>query len=301
MRKLNILIFFFLSLQFTWAHGLPGQPSDSSHPGSSVYLHSLYHETFTVGGRTVEFYAPADFKTTKLKLSLIVFGHGQATPVSGYNETFEHLAKKGIAVIFPQYDSGFFDQDWRRMAVDYVTLTTETLKKYPASLDAQKVIFAGHSKGGYIAIIAAGLPQAQQSTKPAAVILFDPAGFDSEYITTVDPRIPVTVTWADQDTVINESLIHDIFEKLPSQKKQYIKLRSYVAKPADHFFSVSKKFFFGGSDGISPFHYYGTWKWLLGAAWDLQAGGQVNNPYIYGDLAGTNGDAGPGHTVLRNW
>jgi acetyl esterase/lipase len=308
-RELNsIVLFLMLSvplISFTaQANNWPSQPSSSTDPGSAQYKSELFHETLNLKGRTVDFFAPADFQKTNQKLTVIVYGHGQAVPLSSYQDTFVHLARKGMAVVFPQFDTGFFDQDWRRMAADYVNLTTQIIQKYPNSLDASHVIFSGHSKGGYVAGVAAGLPKAQLSTKPAAVVLFDPAGYDAEALRNYDSQIPVTLTWADHDTIIKSSLVQEIYNQLPSTRKQLIQVKSYTqASPdltADHFFPLTKKFSFGGQDGLTPFHYYGAWKWLLGAAWDLEAGSQITNAYVYGDQTLTTG-AAETHQVQKNW
>jgi hypothetical protein len=303
---MNKIIIFILAISSVVAKAgnWPDQPQNSSDPGSSQYAFELFHETLVLKGRSVDFFAPKGFQNLNQKLTVVVYGHGQAVPLSSYQDTFVHLARKGVAVIYPQFDTGFFDQDWRRMASDYVNLTTEVIKKYPNHLDANQVIFSGHSKGAYVAGVAAGLPASKLSTAPAAVILFDPAGYDAEYLKTIDVRIPVTLTWADRDTIIKKSLVQEIYDKLPSQKKQLILVSSYAgANPdltADHFFVLTKKFSFGGKDGITPFHYFGSWKWILGAAWDLENGSGATNPYIYGDQTLTTGAASL-HQVQKNW
>jgi predicted esterase len=303
MNKKIVFILTFISI-IAVGSNWPAQPQNQNDPGSSQYAFDSFHETLTFRGRKVEFFAPQNFQNLNQKLTVVVYGHGQAVPLSSYQDTFVHLARKGVAVIYPQFDTGFFDQDWRRMAADYVDLTTEVIKKYPNSLDANQVIFSGHSKGGYVAGVAAGLPASKLSTAPAAVILFDPAGYDAEYLQTINAGIPVTLTWADQDTIIKKSLVQEIYNKLPSQRKQLIHVASYTgANPvlvADHFFVLTKKFSFGGKDGITPFHYFGSWKWILGAAWDLQTGSNGTNPFVYGDQALTTGAASQ-HQVQKNW
>ena len=154
--KLLFIPILTVLFNFAQANNWPAQPT-GNEPGSSVYSNELFHETLTVKGRTVDFFAPKNFQTSGQKLTVVIYGHGQAVQLKSYQDTFEHLAKKGIAVVFPQYDTGFFDQDWRRMAADFVDLTTETLKKYPNSFETSRVIFAGHSKGGYVALVAAGI------------------------------------------------------------------------------------------------------------------------------------------------
>lgn len=284
---------------------LPIQPAEASEPGSAQYPYSLFHETITIQGRTVDFFAPAEIKDAAKKVPVIIFGHGQAIPVSSYQESFEHLAKKGYAVIFPMFDTGFFDQDWRRMGSDYVNLSAVTVKKYNQYVDPEMVIFAGHSKGAYVGLVASGLPNLQNLLRPSALVFFDPAGFDAEYLKNIERKIPVTLTWAEGDTVIKKSLIEEIYAKLPSDQKQLITVTGYKnTQPnltPDHFFPLSKKFTFGGADGITPFHYFGTWKWLIGAAEDVRQGSPLNNVYVYGNETASTGQQGSQHSILKNW
>ena len=272
---------------------LPTQPTDQNHPGSAVYAFQVVKETKRVNGRQVDVFLPQGAKNAPV----VVFGHGQAISVEGYELTFQHLARKGVAVIHPMYDKGFFDQDWRRMAQDYATLTQETIKLYGDKMDANQVFFSGHSKGAYIALMAGTVA----NPKPRAMVLFAPAGYDAEYLTKLQPEMPVTLVWGEADSVITRSSIEDIYQRLPSQRKQFIVAKSYSSLSADHYFPMSKSFFFGGRDGISPFHFHGTWKWLLGATWDAAKGANVTEPFLYGSEAATTGVDGLSHLITRSW
>lgn len=277
---------------------LPSQPSDVTHPGSPQYSFSVKQEKIQISGRAVDVFLPLEAKAQGIKVPVIVFGHGQAIDVAGYDLSFQHLAKKGIAVIHPTYDTGFFDQDWRRMADDFNNLTAQSLQKYADVLDPQKILYAGHSKGGYIALMAAGAPKLAH--KVSSLVLFAPAGFDADYLKTMNAAIPLTLIWSDGDTVIKRSLIDEIFVKSPSKYKQLIQVNSYPSAKADHFFPLNKSYFFGGKNGASAYHYFGVWKWLLGAAWDLDQN-NLSNPYIYGSETDTTGVSGLRHSVQRSW
>lgn len=300
MTKVLSVICFFWSLGAVSAP-LPPAPTDSSHPGSLNYTFSLREETFTVNGRKINVFLPQNATNS----TVIIYGHGQATPLSGYLETFRHLAKKGVAVVFPEYDSGFFDQEWVRMAQDYLALTRATLSKYSVELDKSKVVFSGHSKGAYIALMAAGLTSFKDYVRPGSLVLFAPAGYNEDLLKTIDVDVPVTIAHGDSDSIVSESMNKEIYEKLSSKHKQFVNVKSYaMTNPqlkADHFFVLSDSFFFGGKKGISPFHYYGAWKWLLGAAWDLSEGATVSNTYAYGKEAESTGIEGSQHFIIRNW
>jgi dienelactone hydrolase len=299
---MNKLIFGLLLLgQIAFAQ-LPGQPKDTSHPGSGNYDFTLKQESFQANGRKVDVYLPLERKGMAEKAPGIVFGHGQAIGVEGYQLTFEHLAKKGFVVIHPMYDKGFFDQDWRRMSRDFNSLTSIAIKKYAEYADPNMLLYSGHSKGAYIALMAAGDPsRAQMGLKVGSVVLFAPAGYDAAYLRNIDPSIPVTLAWSDGDTVIKQSLVTEIYRNLPSKFKQWILVKSYSSARADHFFPLSKSYIFGGQNGVSPYHYFSVWKWLGGAALDLELGSPVDNPFIYGSDTSTTGVNSLQHSVSRSW
>jgi predicted esterase len=266
----------------------PDRPRGIENPGSSDYSYTLLKESFRVNGRTIDFFAPKEAREKNQKVPLIVFGHGQAIGVDGYMDSFVHIARKGVAVSFVEYDSGFFDQDWKRMGADFKTLAQKTLEKYADILDPEQVVFAGHSKGAYVALVAAGL----QPVKVSSIVLFAPAGYERDLISQVSPQVPVSIIYGRSDSIIKVDLVNEIYARLPSQKKQFISVIDYKVKPdlkADHFFMLNKRYFFGGRDGITPYHYFGFWKWLLGSAWDLQQGNRQENTYLYGPEALTTG------------
>jgi acetyl esterase/lipase len=276
-----------------WA--MPAQPSAPEHPGSSSYSFEVRRADVTINGRKVEVFLP----NSSTPVPVIVFGHGQAIDVTGYSLTFEHLAKKGVAVIHPQYDNGFFDRAWTRMADDFNQLTAAILEKYSSHLDPSQVIYSGHSKGAYVALMAAGAPTS--AVKPAALVLFAPADLNSSYLGRLDRDVPLTIVWGEADTIIQKSVMTQIYNQAPSLRKQFIEVVSYPTRAADHYFPQNKKFIFGGHDGVSAYHYFGVWKWLLGAAWDVEKSGGATNPYLYGDESGTTGESGLEHRILRSW
>lgn len=311
LKRLLMCSFLLISTQIssqvnarTFGEALPGQPQDKNHPGSAHKSFTSKFESFQVLNRSVEVFLPREAAERGEKVPMIVFGHGQSLDVSVYRTTFEHLAQKGIAVVFPTFDTGFFDQDWRRMASDYAVMAKAATERYPV-LDSSKVIYSGHSKGAYVASVAAGLPSAQQPLAPAALVFFNPAGTDSAWLKNVDPKIPATVIWSEADTIVKEQISLDLVRQLPNIRKQYIRVGSYRGTTpelkADHFFTLTKSTFFGGKDGPNPLHWYGSWKWLVGAALDLEAGARADNTYLYGAQTASTGLSGFQHEVKRNW
>jgi dienelactone hydrolase len=281
------------------------KPTDPNHPGSEIYAYDVKEIKTNLLGRSVEVYLPvAKDATPSKRFPVIVFGHGQAITSSGYNLTFRHLARRGVAVVFPMYDKGFFDQEWRRMAQDFNLLTQETLKVYGDQLDNSQVIYSGHSKGAYVALMAAGAPSLKTSSFALnSVVLFAPAGFESEYLKNMDPNLPLSIIWGENDSVIKFSLQKDIFDKSQAKYKQLIKVKSYTqpALSADHFFILNEPTFLGGRQGLSSFHYHGVWKWLLGAVWDVEKGESAKNEFLYGEESLKSGQSGVVHDVERSW
>lgn len=278
---------------------IPTRPTDPQHPSSANYPFQVKKQILKIQGRSLALYLPDVQPMPASKFPLVAFGHGQATDETGYEETSKHLARKGIAVVLPTYDTGFFDQEWVRMGQDFNTQVTTVLNQFSQVLDANQVIYAGHSKGAYVALMAAG--SAQQVPNINAMVLFAPAGFDQQSLNRIDPNVPVTVVTSDADKVIKRSLIDDLFKSLKNVHKQLILVKSYQGLEADHFFPLSKSFFFGGKNGVSPFHFFASWKFLVGAVQDVVAGGTLSNPYIYGSETTSTGVAGLNHEIIRNW
>lgn len=264
---------------------------DAVNPGSAVYSYEFNKLSFSEGGRTVDVFIPVNKSNPNEKFPVIAYGHGQAIDLSAYELTFVHLAKKGIAVVFPQYDTGFWDQDWRRMADDYNLLVQLALTKY-SQLDASQVIFSGHSKGAYIGLMASGAPSSS-ALPPKAVLVFTPAGFDAQYLKSMNPQTPLTVVWGDRDNIISQSSVRSIYDQSPSMKKQFIEVASYQGLPADHYLVMSDSTFFGGRKGVSAHHYFGAWKWMSGAA--------KEDAYLYGDEASSTGAPDLKHKILKNY
>lgn len=255
-------------------------PTDPNHPGSKVYSFGLSRRDLTCQGRAVNVFLPTGGSG---KVPAVVYGHGQALNLENYQATLEHLAKKGVAAIFPTYDNGFFDQDWPRMGRDYVNLTHCAIQQTGEVIDRTRVVFSGHSKGAYVASIAAGLAEKESlPVRPKGVVLFQTAGFDSSSASHVAPSTSVIVVYSDQDTVVGRNFSDSYYSSVRSEKKQFFLLKSYPRGPAaDHQWPLTKGGFFGGG-GEGPLHYYSGWKWLVASALDL-------NEYLYGAQATDKG------------
>jgi hypothetical protein len=283
---------------------LPQAPANPEHPGSKVYTYGFETKNVTCSKRTTKVYYPTPAPTEQSPV--VVFGHGQALDSSHYEATLQHLAKKGITVVFPKYDTGFFDQNWQRMGADYIAQTECALKDF-LFVDKSRIVFSGHSKGAYVASIAAGNAFLKaESIKPNAVVLFATAGVDTSAVRRIAQNVKLTVVFAQEDTIVSKDFSKSVFDNSNLLIKQFINLKSYPqtgSEPglkADHMFPLSKSTPFGGGPE-SALHYYGTWKWLVSAAFDLSSENGALDPYIYGDLAIDKGIEQLKDEVQRNY
>ncbi len=292
MSRLLFLIFIFPITAFSqvWL------PVENDHPGNTELVVNYERIIVKALNRQSFLYLPQ--RTDNIKVPMVVFGHGQALDESAYNKTLEHIASKGSAALFVQFDSGFFDQNWTRMASDFNEITSQVLKSYPDQIDSDKIVYSGHSKGGYVALMAAGAPN---KIKLSSLVIIAPADYNKDYLQKIDPKTAVTVIIGEGDQVINVSSNKEIYDKLNVNTKQFITVRSYTDYKADHYIPLNKRFIFGGQDGLTPFHHHGVWKWLVAAAWDAEDGNPLTQPYLYGESAGSSGDPKVIHDVVRNF
>jgi alpha/beta superfamily hydrolase len=291
-----LIVSVFLFSLHSQAMNLPVQPEAVDHPGSNSYRFSFRENKFDCLGRESRLVIPINQTLS----TMVVFGHGQALDFEAYKETFFHLAKKGIVVLYPQYDRGFFDRQWIRMASDYNAIINCALKNLPQDLQIEFVVYSGHSKGAYVASIAASL----ESNQASSLLLLNSADIDEKSWSSVPSLIPVTIVTSDRDKVISDSVSKKLYEFSRSKKKQLIKLKSYTANErllleADHFWPLSKKRIVGGRE-VNAFHYFGLWKWLTAIALSPFEPERFSS-YIYGDLASGKGVLDIRDDIIRNF
>lgn len=288
----SIVFCVYLISHMAWS--IPQEPSDPQHPGyptrsqnsKKIAINHLRKGSFLFLPNEVEANIP-----------LVVFSHGQALKLENYELLFKRFTGLGFAVFYPKFDKGFFDTDWERMGEDYDNLVQYVLKNYP-QIDKNKVVYSGHSKGGYVGLMALGHRGLQNSQgnnlwTPVAGLFYSPAGYEDEALAAINPELPIHLVWPSEDNIIKESLIDEIYNKIPSRLKQKIVLQGYDDLEAGHFFPLSKRAIFGGKNGISPFHYYGILPWTFGAL--------ESNDYLYGDLVLDSGDVTRPHLILRSF
>jgi acetyl esterase/lipase len=191
------------------------------------------------------------------------------------------------------------------MARDYISLSDCALKSITKSntvkINPDNIIFSGHSKGAYVAGVAAGLAFKEQlALKPKAVMLFEPAGLDEEANSAVDKEVIYNVIYSDKDKVVDRKIAEGIFQQVPSSKKQFIFVKSYPELDAGHFWPLTKSSTFGGQNE-NAYHYFSAWKWLVALANDLKIGGLGSDHYLFGAEALNKGVAAIQDEITRSW
>ena len=281
------------------ATSLPGPPTDPQHGGSKIYSHKTQSVNFKCSGRDVDVIYPTPLQSNET-FPVVIYGHGQALGFANYRGTLEHLAGKGIIAIHPMYDRGFFDQEWARMGRDYVSVSAcalDELAKLGIRHDPQAIVFSGHSKGAYVASMASGLARRENlKLKPEAILLFQTAGLDANVVKDFPPQARLTLVFSDRDQTVKRQLTDDTYRFAPSVQKQVLVARSYPSLEADHFWPLTQGSFVGGGNE-SALHYHSAWKWLVGAAHDLQSSpqrpqGPGRHPQLYGPDAVDKGVPG---------
>lgn len=274
---MKTILLSLVMMTSTFAFDLPARPMDPQHP-SSPSRSSFEEIKINHIRRGSVLLLPTGREE---KVPLLVFAHGQALNLKHYRILLEHFARKGAAVLYPKYDRGFFDTDWDRMGEDYARLTNFVLNDFP-EIDKSRVVYSGHSKGGYV-----GLSALNKGLNPLAAIFFSPAGVNENALREMNPSVPLSIIYPEDDRIIKEEIIFDILKLAASNNKQLIKVAQYPDFSPGHFFLLTEKSLFGGRDGLNAYHFYGVIPWLFGALYQ--------NDFLYGDIALDSGAQGIFH------
>jgi hypothetical protein len=229
-------------------------------------------------------------------------GFGQSDLGNAYIKLLEHVASRGYIVAFVRVQSGVTDCDHKAMAQKLVDASAVLLDKV-STADGTKVVFAGHSIGAKVALLAARRTINQDPKNewpdPTAVLLFNLdnskptvcfSAFEnakaaaSELL--ADAKVRVTFVHTEDDKIspykdkTNGALA--VYEALKLKWRQFIVLHgtgngdpNAVTKPElhdDHAGPLTVEGNVGGiaDFGLPPSHldaldWYGYWKILVGA------------------------------------
>lgn len=282
------------------AEAIPNAPSEPENPGSLVYPYRDFTEIqIPFEGRSGTLYLPRSSEPQKWPL--LAFGHGYNTAEFTYRETFEHLARKGVAVAFVPYESAG-RRDFLKMARDYNRFVAAVVKKYPKLFDSKNVAFSGHSDGASVAYLAAAAPAEPDPNwiTPANVIAFAISKNLPAEFKTIPANVPCTLVVGEDDTEDPSSFSKAVLPNLGC-KKQMIILRSYKTGfserlIADHG-SIRNVGWWGSQ--TSALHYYGYWKFMYGAALDAAEGGPGTNKWLFGPEAAETGSSRLRHLITQ--
>lgn len=267
----------------------PLQSHDARNPGGDRYTYTaIRREVAGAGGFGLVYYLPQP--TTSRALSapypVFLFGHGKQLyggsllapfqPLDLFYAAFlEHIARKGYIAAFPQMEAGLFDGDRRAQASRYLSTLAWLLAHEPLA-DTRRVIFAGHSMGADVALLAAALAGRgilPDLAIPPAVLAIAPV--DEAVVHAALPALPpgtsVTLVTGDADTIAPPSGVLALGTAIPGPHRQVIELTSdhQVAPPlsADHNLSLTGGMLpalLGGEPRLDALDWYGTWKLAVG-------------------------------------
>lgn len=285
----TVVTIFLAGIPLAFAEPLPLAPDSPAHPGSLKYPYASFTLlSVAFEGRLGSLYLPAGARERAEKIPLLAFGHGYRSPEFTYATTFEHLARKGVAVAYVPYETSG-KRDFAKMARAYNRFVAHVVNTYPDLFDASRIAFSGHSDGGSVATLASAL-QGDDWVKPAAILVFAISKNLPEEYALVPANVPCSLVVGEDDQDDPPSFSEGVLPNLGCSK-QMITLRSY----ADGFSSEviadhgSIRTFGWWGDQTSPLHYYGYWKFMYGAAVDAFESGKGQTPWLYGSEAAETG------------
>ena len=265
----------------------PGPPTRPDHPGGAAYAYSAARRAVpAVGGFGLAYYVPTPARGAASRYPVLVFGHGYGLyggsitalgrPVDWYYAAFlRHLARKGYVVAFPQMQAGPFDGDRPAQAARYLDAVAWLAAHVPEA-DTARLVFAGHSMGADVALLAAGLAAREPRYRrfvPRDVLAMAPVdeAVLRPYLAALPSAVGVTLLTGDADTVVPPSNAVGIDRALRVRRHQVIELTSdtLVTPPlvADHNLSLSGGRVpgdLGGVPRVDALDWYGSWKLSVG-------------------------------------
>lgn len=213
-------------------------------------------------------------------LPLVLFVHGfNGTDPELYHVWIDHLVRRGVILIFPDYQTANLPLDESNghatygAAPGYIQTAvraalTELASGSHARPDLKRVTVIGHSLGAALAADYAGRAAALGLPAPEALLLAMPGCRPKCSLASVS-GIPATtgvlVLVGNQDTLAGEDTAKLIWAQLgqiPADHKGYVRLvgddHGQLPIVADHFVALTAGFTLAYVDALD---WYGTWKW----------------------------------------
>lgn len=299
----------FLVLFFQGASALvdlPAAPTATNHPGSKIYPYSYLQKNLVCSGRTVINFVPVSNNPNET-FPVLIFAQDHHLSLSHYRASLEHAAKKGVIVVFANYDEGYFDSDWQRMGRDLIGLADCAIRSLAPRPDRQAVVYAGHAKGAYVASIAAGIAAREfYPVRAKSILLFDPKGFDFNSWPYIDADVPTNIVMSDRSSSKSVKIARTLYNYSRSERKQLVTLKSYLnttqkLKATNNWLLTKSEYL--GLHSENALHYYGFWKWIVSVSRDLKSGPEdlKASAYIYGAGAIDKGIPGFYDQIQKNF
>ncbi len=296
-------------LEGVYSLPLPLAPTDLLDPGSINYQFSRQDTDFHVEGRHAILSLPVQqnafrfFLKKRLRIPrnrsdaraatpvpttvpLIVLFKGQGAYISAYDDLINHLTGKGIAVLFLDYATNFFDADYVRMAQDsekQIEFVLASLSAQPrgARVDTSKIVWVGMSKGSLVELFA------MTSARPPALALFFETPLDvTPPYAAMNHSTPSLFFVGDKDTrtPIKESQL--AYDSIQSAWKQLVVISSYTGAHGERPISAEHGSFSTPHIlGRTPntMHYFAHWRYATAAAMVLE-GSDLARELLFGKL-----------------
>lgn len=264
----------------------PRRPHDPAHPGGDAYTYGFRrYQVAGAGGFGLVYYLPQPRTGSPAgRYPVLAFAHGKqlyggsllapGRPLDNFYAAFlEHLARKGYVAAFPQMEAGLLDGDRPAQAARFLAALRWLGAHVPAA-DTRRLIFAGHSMGADVALLAAVLASRTRGhVVPRAVLAMAPVDEDVVHHSLVRlPRsISVTFVAGEQDTVAPPRGAVSLWSVLAGHRRQVIELTgdrgAHPPLLADHNLSTTNGTLpaaLGGVPRLDALDWYGTWKLAVG-------------------------------------
>ena len=243
-----IRAFLVALLLTTHAPAAPAQPHDPAHPGSDRYTYgSRRYQVAGAGGFGLVYYLPVPRPGSAAgRYPVLVFAHGKqlygdsllaaGRPLDTFYAGFlEHLARKGYVAAFPQMEAGLLDGDRPAQAARFLAAIRWLGTHVPVA-DTRRLVFAGHSMGADVALLAAVLAaRTPGQVVPRAVLAMAPVdeAVVHRALAGLPHAVSVTFVAGDRDTVAPASGSVSLWATLGGHRHQVIRAdHRYRGTPA---------------------------------------------------------------------
>ena len=120
-----------------------------------------------------EIWYPSEIKNTNKKYPLVIMANGTGVKASQYKEVFKHLSSWGFIVAGNEDDNSRTGASSSATLDFILSLNDDSNSEFYQKIDTANVGIGGHSQGGVIASMTAGI-LTERSEKPTGLVLIAP-------------------------------------------------------------------------------------------------------------------------------